>query len=145
MDVDTPKCPFGFTGPNPHTGMGATPVQPALPAAIADTVKVMHERGGLDAQAIATTLNLDVEKVKATLAPPPPEAAGVVRPLEEPLASAARTMAERGIDPDQIATMLNVSAAAVKATVHAGAGGEGNTGGKVVGNPQGLTQCQTAH
>ena len=130
--ADGPKCPFGFTGPNPH---GPQAAAPALPAAIADTVKVMAERGGLDAEAIAKTLNLDVEKVKATLAPPPPEAEGVVKPLDEPLASAAKTMAERGIDPEQIATMLNVSAAAVKATVHAGAGGDGNTGGKVVGNP----------
>lgn len=129
---DAPKCPFGFTGANPHQ---AQQQAPALPAALAETVKVMSERGGLDPAAIAATLNLDVEKVKATLAPPPPLEEGAVKPLDEPLASAARTMAERGIDPAQIANMLNVSEAAVKATVHSGAGGEGNTGGKAMGNP----------
>ena len=48
-----------------------SPPAPVLPDAIAQTVKVMAERGGLEAEAIAATLNLDVDKVKATLAPPP--------------------------------------------------------------------------
>ena len=66
MEVDdAPKCPFGFTGANPHQ---AQQQAPALPAALAETVKVMSERGGLAPEAIAATLNLDVEKVKATLA-----------------------------------------------------------------------------
>ena len=100
---------------------------------------MMAERGGLTAEAIATSMKLDLAAVKATLAPPPPAEPGVVQPLAEPMASAAKTMAERGLSPEDIAKMLSVDVDAVKATVHAGAGQDAGNGehhaGKLVGNP----------
>lgn len=100
------------------------------------TVKMMADRAGLSTAHIAETLHLDEEKVKAVLAPPPPEAAKP-QPLAEPLAGAARTMAERGVTMEQIAQMLDVDLEAVKMTVHPGAGADTGTHGegKVVGNP----------
>lgn len=135
--ADGPKCPFGFGGGTAPPGHVPVPA-PALPPQLVDTVKAMADRGGMAPEAIALTLKLDVEMVKLTLAPPPPPTPGVVQPLTEPMASAAKTMAERGIKPEDIAKMLAVDVEAVKATVHAGAGEDagGNVhAGKVVGNP----------
>eukprot|EP00966_Prymnesium_polylepis_P051371 1188849-Prymnesium_polylepis.1 len=97
----------------------------------------MADRGGLSVENIAQTLQLDVEKVKAVLAPPPAEEVGKPQPLAEPMAGAARTMAERGVTVEQIAKMLDVDLEAVKLTVHPGTGADTGTHGegKVVGNP----------
>jgi len=87
-----PRCPFAGRGgalPPDHPpvpGMPTPAVQKsALPAALAETVRTMAERGGLSADRIAELLTLDVAAVKATLAPPEPSAGGVA-PLPPALA-----------------------------------------------------------
>lgn len=117
-------------------------MEEALPHALAETVRTMAERGGLNAAQIAAMLSLDVTAVEATLAPP---TAGGSAPLPPGLADAACTMAARGISPSQIATMLKVEEAAVKATLEqaaiaagappAGQAGESLVYGKRINDP----------
>ena len=137
--ADGPKCPFGYGGgtvPAGHPPVAGQPAAPALPPALIDTVKMMAEAGGQTPEAIAEMMKLDLAAVKLALAPPDLGDPSVVQPLAEPMASAAKTMAERGISPEDIAKMLNVDVEAVKATVHVGAGADmGHAAGKKVGNP----------
>lgn len=140
--ADAPRCPFsgataeaGGARACPFTARAAAassepgvrdPAAGALPIALAQAVWLMSDRSGMGPNGIAAALGLDVALVQATLTPMSVDGAAAVTPLPEPLASAARAMADRGVSHDQIAQMLAVPCAAVTATV--GASGKGDDG-----------------
>ena len=111
-----------------------TDAPPPLDPAMVTTVKMMAERSGASAEAIAAMLSLDVAAVHATLTPP----------LETQLVQTVRTIAERsGMPAEAIAATLQINVVAVRAALAApttaiepmevevgaaGKGGEGREG-----------------
>ena len=101
---------------HPKTAKAAPPLNKEL----TDTVKMLAERGGQTAEAIAAMLTLDLKAVQDTLNPPAMDISEpAAPPLPPGLAENAKTMAKRGMGIELIAQMLKVEVASVEVTLAA--------------------------